>query len=435
MSAREAKARAVVIGGGIGGLLAAVALSDAFDETIVVERDTLVDGQGFRRGVPQSPHPHALLSAGAEAMESLLPGLAKELHADGAPTNDLGDVLMCAGPRQSPRLHLGTRIQTFTRTFLEEHLRARVRAHPRVRICDGTSAAGLIQDTAADGVAGVQVQDAEGVRRWEAGLVVDAGGRGSPLRQWLPGLRRAGAIDQVVEGRVAYSTVWLDYDGPLRRDRPGIYEVGSAARYGRGAGVVFCERDRALIMLYGRGGDMLARSAAEFADAARTLRNPAIDELVGRLTPGHRVYRYTRLPNLRHRYDRVRAWPAGLLVVGDALCVFNPVYGQGMTVAALQATELRRHAAALCSDPATARSVQRRLFARTGVPWRLAVSADTPWVAAPPLHAPLLKAALGRVNDRAVDDPAVRAAFLKTMQMSDPLALLRPRALTHLLRP
>ncbi|GII65598.1 FAD-binding monooxygenase [Sphaerisporangium krabiense] len=424
----------MVIGGGIGGLLAAVALADAFDETIVVERDTLVDGQGFRRGVAQSPHPHALLSAGAEAMESLLPGLAKELHADGAPTNDLGNVLMCAGPRQSPRLQLGTRIQTFTRTFLEEHLRARVRALPGVRICDGTSAVGLTPDTAG-GVAGVQVQDGDGARRWEAGLVVDAGGRGSRLRQWLPGLHRAGGIDQVVEGRVAYSTVWLDYDGPLRRDCPGIYEVGSAAHHGRGAGVVFCERDRALIMLYGRGGDMLARTAADYADAARVLRNPAIDDLVGRLTPGHRVYRYTRLPNLRRRYDRVRAWPDGLLVMGDALCVFNPVYGQGMTVAALQAIELRRQAAALRSDPAAARTVQRRLFARTSVPWRLAVSADTPWVAAPPLHSPLLRAALGRVNDRAVDDPIVRAAFLKTMQMSDPLALLRPRALARLLRP
>ncbi|GAB3885230.1 hypothetical protein GCM10029964_047550 [Kibdelosporangium lantanae] len=202
--------RAVVLGGSITGLLMARALSDAYDEVQVVDRDELVGVTGYRRGVPQGRHVHGLLARGALALEELLPGLTAQLRDAGVVTGDLNnDNHWWFNGKQLRRGHSGVLCIPATRPVLEYHIRQRIQALPNVVFREGYDITGLVADRGRTRITGVRVVDrgAGGAEEVvEADLVVDATGRGSRTPVWLAGFGYPKPDEEQVKVDVGYAT-------------------------------------------------------------------------------------------------------------------------------------------------------------------------------------------------------------------------------------
>jgi 2-polyprenyl-6-methoxyphenol hydroxylase-like FAD-dependent oxidoreductase len=440
MSNDGSGARAVVIGASIAGLLAARVLADSYAEVTVIDRDRLPDGPQHRRGVPQAHHAHALLARGQQALEELLPGLTSELAARGAP---VGDMLRDA------RLHFsGHRLMTATsgltlvsasRALLEDQVRKRVRALPGVTFAPERDVVGLTTTRTGERVTGVHVLrriDGSAAEVHEADLVVDAAGRGSRAPAWLETL----GFERPEEDRLPIDLHYTSRSYRLGADALGgdLASVQAATPVNPRAGVLArLEGGVWLLTLAGILGDKPPTDSDGFTEFARSLSFPDIHEAIRRAEPidDPRAFRFPA--SVRRRYERLARLPAGLLPLGDSLCTFNPVYGQGMTVAALQALVLRRH---LRGDgPLPTRRILGELAGVIDAPWEMARGADLALPGVPgsrPWPQRLMASYIARLHAAGAHDAELATAFVRVSGLVDaPTALLRPRVALRVLRP
>ncbi|MET9487352.1 FAD-dependent monooxygenase [Nocardia sp. NPDC006630] len=414
---------AVVLGAGIAGLLAARVLSEEFARVTILERDRC-EGVQVRRGVPQGRHLHGLLDSGRAVLEELYPGCTAELVRRGATAAEvLVQTRWYVGGARLVPTSTGLTSVIASRPLLEAVLRQRTCQIPNVRMREGITVRGLLGDAeAVTGVATVADGRAEDIT---ADLVVDATGRGSRIEEWLTDIGAAVPDTERLD-------VDLGYSSRLYRHRPGQLGghssvIVSTGTNGRGGGAVHIEGDRWLVTLAGMLGDHPPADPAEFPSYAATLSAPDIHEIVTDSEPLDDPVPYRFRASLRRHFDRMTAVPGGLLVIGDAQCAFNPLYAQGMTVAALQAAALR-----ICLDGAPA-TLAARFYAAAADPvaaaWRLAASSDLshPGVIGPrSLRTRLTNVYVAQVQRAAHHDPVVSRTFMRVAHLVEP-----PAALTH----
>ncbi|MFF8954786.1 NAD(P)/FAD-dependent oxidoreductase [Streptomyces sp. NPDC014894] len=371
--------RAVVIGGGLAGMLAAAALRGLADDIRVIESDALPDGPLPRKGLPQAGHVHLLWSGGVRAAESLLPGVTRRWLAAGArrvpiPTGMVGLSPQGWFRRWRRETHF---LIACSRDLLDAVVREQVLEDRAVRVVERTRAEGLVGT--ATRVTGVRVRGEDGaVRVIEADFVVDASGRGSRTPRFLEELGVAPADGRTVDPGLVYASRL--FRAPAGADTFPVVSVQAdarASRPGRSAVILPVEGGRWLVTASGtRGGEPTER-AEDFEDFNRGLRHPVVGELISHLEPlgGVTINRSTL--NRRRFFERVRDWPERFVVIGDAAATFNPVYGHGMSVAAQSALALREHAAdGGVTAPRLARRVQGAVARRVSAAWDLAVGQD-----------------------------------------------------------
>ncbi|MGQ4650654.1 FAD-dependent monooxygenase [Lyngbya aestuarii] len=341
----EPGSHALVIGGSIAGLLAARILVNHFSRVSVVERDILPQQPEKRPGVPQASHVHVLLSQGQRILEQLFPGLAAELTAAGAPTVDwTADCCMLGLWGWEPRCPSELITRTSSRNLLEWLVRRRLATYENLQFLAGSQVTKLLTDESHSTVTGVQLRyrNEPQERELTADLVVDASGRNSSVPKWLETLGYLPPPETVINSFLGYSTCWYQRPEGLQADWKALV-LTSKPPDNRRTGILYpVEDNRWAVTLSGVGRDYPPTDEAGFLEFARTLSSPIIYEAIKDAQPLSPVYGYRTTENRWRHYEKLSKLPEGLVVVGDAVCAFNPFYGQGMTTAALTALTLDR---------------------------------------------------------------------------------------------
>jgi len=364
---------AIVLGASMAGLCAARVLADRFERVVVLERDILPDGPQPRRLVPQGRHPHLLLVAGARLLDSWFPGLMSELHRSGAVDLDLCRDFhwhQAGAVQRRPVSRL--RGPAMSRPLLEWTVRRRVTALPNVEIRDDTTVSSLISDPTRERITGVRVGD----EHVPGDLVVDATGRAARTVGWLRDLGYPEPRTSVVEVDTRYvSRVYRRTDDPSR-DWQAAAIIGDPDTK-RLAMLLPAENDTWIVLVAGINGEAPPTDATELLEYAHTFESSVIADVMTTCGALSEPVTHRFPANQRRHLESLRRFPTGWVLLGDAVCSFNPIYGQGMTSAAQQAEAL---GTALDRAGAVSRPFARTYFRAAGrivgVPWSIAVGGD-----------------------------------------------------------
>jgi flavin-dependent dehydrogenase len=435
---------AVVLGSSMAGLLAARVLADHFERVTLVERDHLPDTPEYRVGVPQARHAHVLLTRGQVILEELFPGIRRQLvDAGGVEFDAARDLAWLTPAGWGARFTSGLIAVATTRALLEWTVRRRLREFPEVRIRDGIVVRGLVRSDDGHAVSGVRLAGQTDATI-PADLIVDATGRGSRLPEWLAWLRFARPKETTIDASLGYASRILRLSPRMRLDGVGVFVQAAPPEHPRGGGLFPIEGNRWLVSLFGGDADYPPTDEAGFLEFAKTLRTPLIAQAIASADPLSDIVGTRATANRRRHYEKLSRLPDGLVALGDAVCAFNPVYGQGMSVAAIGADVLdqslwARRLGRKSGLAGFGRDFQRRLARAIEVPWRLATGEDYRYrgVKAPRPHwsVRFMHAYVDLVVAASTTRPSVRADLMQVLGLMGPASLLfSPAMLGSLLR-
>lgn len=420
--------RATVIGASMAGLLAARALSEAYAEVVIIERDTLPATATPRKGVPQGQHAHALLPSGREILEKLFLGLTEQLVNQGAPAGRgrffSGGGYFCPIPDAPPSLYV-------SRPCLETAVRARLVALPNVHILENCDALGLAMSEDRQRVIGLRL-----IRRHPgsaeeilaADLVVDASGRGSRTPAWLEAWGYAPPEVELVEVKMGYATRFYRRQ-PDQLNGDLMVNVAPTPHNKRACGMMAQEGERWIVTLAGYFGDYPPTDEPGFLEFAKSLPVPDVYEVIRSAPPLSDPVPFKFPANQRRYYEKLARFPEGLLVIGDAMCSFTPIYGQGMSVAAAEALALRDCLAG--GSEQLAQRYFKQASKTVDIAWSIAAGNDASLSGAkagltPPRR--FIKWYIGKLQIAARHDPVVALAFMRVANLvAAPPSVLHPR--------
>ncbi len=430
--------RAVVLGGSMAGTLAARVLSEFYQEVLVVDRDTVLGVRTPRKGAPHTRHAHGLHARGHLILEELFPDFTEELVAAGAPVGDLGEMRWYFNARRMQKVHTGLVSVTPTRPVLEYHVRERVAAIPNVTYLQRHDILGLMSTQDGSRVIGARVRsrDAIGIEQeLIADVVVDATGRGSRTPVWLQELGYERPVEEKVKIGLAYTTRFYKRPAGVFEDTWSINPVASP-QHPRGAFFGLSTKDTCILSLTGILGDHPPIDPEGFVEFARSLPVPDVYEGIKDAEPIDDPTSFGFPASVRRRYERLKRFPNGLLVLGDAVCSFNPVYGQGMSVAALEAMALREHLRK--GAPVDPAAFLRDVGKAVDNPWEVAAGGDLAFPGVEgkrPLKVSIGNAYMGRYQYAVSKDAELANGYMRVAGLMDPpTALMRPSVMLRVLR-
>jgi 2-polyprenyl-6-methoxyphenol hydroxylase-like FAD-dependent oxidoreductase len=322
--------RALVVGGGIGGLAAASVLARRFDEVVLLEKDVLVPATLGRKGVGQGQHLHSLLMGAELVLGKLFPEIRAELRAAGAVELRAGlDQQVFEAGQWMPERDLGLTILAQTRGLLEREIRRRVAMIPTVHIRSATKVVDVAFD---EGVEVAVVGPGGQSESLRGGLLVDASGRGGAVLRLVTSRVGAEVPEEEIASRIAYVSGLLDKPIEFRGRKENILIIPEPSRPAGGA-LLDVEGDKWIVSLHGRNGKTPPSDYAAWQAYARELPDPRIAERIAEATLRGPLSVYNKPVSTFRRFDKATRLPATYLPLGDVITSVNPIFGQGMAVA------------------------------------------------------------------------------------------------------
>ncbi|MFY1669782.1 FAD-dependent oxidoreductase [Plantactinospora sp. WMMB334] len=442
MSSPLSKPRsAVVIGGSFAGLCIARTLADHVEQVTVLDRDRFPDGPRLRTGIPQARHLHVLITSGQRALDRLFPGLMAELYDRGAvPVAAPTDLLSLSPNGWRERFPATHTLVGASRELLDWTIRQRLSSDPRIRFLAAREVVGLLPGDDGASIVGVEFRvrnGGSGTLRCVADLVVDASGRGSRTPDWLAALGYGRPEETRIDAGLGYASRRYRLAPGVADGWKNIMVMPKPPRITR-AGVLYpIENGRWMVTLGGFGAETPPTDEAGFLEFTRSLRSPLIYEAIRDAEPDGPIHGFRRTANHRRHYETMPRWPEGFLVVGDAACAFNPVYGQGMSVAAQTAVVLRDHLRT--HRGRFGRAAQVAVAGCSATAWTIATGTDLRFTAAgtvrPGRRGRLSHWYFDRASDVADRDPYVLRVLTDVQHLvRPPAALAHPRVALRVLR-
>jgi flavin-dependent dehydrogenase len=434
---------AVVIGGSMAGLMTARVLADYFASVTVLERDHLEEQPALHKSIPQSHHLHGVLVGGLQMMASLYPGFREKLLTLGSVRARIGKEIVnyhptgkaysASGTVREPR-DLGIDWYAQSRGLLEYCVRQCTLEFANVTMKHDCIVQGLVYEGGQ--VCGVRYAEAGETRVIATDFVVDAGGRGSHVPRWLTDLGFAAPQETTIGTDLAYASTKFRVPDDYDRQEPVLVLLGPPPEFPNGAFMEIIEGNTWHVTLMGRFGNSPPPDEEGFLAFAKSLHHPKLYDLIknAERVADLTAYRYPTSV-LRH-YERLSAFPEGLLVLGDAICSFNPFYGQGMSSAALQVQGLQHLLAERVAQAQGLQGLAQAFFPKAAdiifTPWTLASLQD---LAYPQTQGerPVYLAEEGQyfaaVDALTAEDVEVYRQMVEVLQMMKPLSALREEPL------
>ena len=427
--------QAVVVGAGMGGLPAARVLADFFEHVVVLERDPLPLDASHRIGIPQGRHTHALLAGGQQALADLFPGFEQDLAVAGAVPVDTGSDLRFERPGFDPprTRDLGLVVRAMSRPLIELTVRQRVNKYPNILIREHCQVQCLVATPNGGTVSALRFENNEGrSETLSADLIVEASGRGNLVNRALEAVGRCRPEETAIGVDITYATAVFAVPDDASPDWKAVATFDPPTEGGLAAVMFPLERDRWIVTLVGRHGEKPPGDRDGFLAYAQRLRTPTIYDAIKKAEQLGEIARFGFPTSFRRHFDRLVEFPRGLLPFGDSICRFNPVYGQGMSVAAQEARLLRelleRHAA----EPDPLAALAAAFFAESvsliETPWALAATPDLAHPKTVGQRPEDLQQSLDFTETLfhlAAEDPAVHKLLFEVLHLLKPQSALR----------
>ena len=433
--------QAVVVGAGIGGLTAARVVADYFERVVVLERDALPERAEPRAGVPQGKHIHGLLAGGQRALDDLFPGFVHDLVQTGAVPLRVGLDVRIESPGYDPfpQRDLGWDAYAQSRAQIELSVRQRLRAYANIELRQRCRVQACVARADGAAVTGVQCVLADGKSETvEADLVIDASGRGTLTLGLLKAIGWALPAETTIGVDLGYATAVFAMPEDAPEDWKGVFCFPQAPQSNLGALLLPMEGERWIVTIARLHGEAPPGDADGFMACIQQLRTPTIYNALTHARPLGEIARFQFPASEYRHYERLAAFPRGLLPLGDALCRFNPIYGQGMSVAAQEARALRQLLAARAGAGDPLDGLAPAFFAEASTliegPWAMAAIPD---FAHPDTRGERpadleqqLKVGLA-MNKLAARDPAVHKLMAEVQHLLKPQSVYQDPELTQ----